>query len=62
MNAIVIVFMPAGDSQPLSEQMAARPIVDLLPASVSLPATLQSDQATPPLWTWFIENPRRCGA
>jgi hypothetical protein len=62
MNTIVIVFMPARDSQPMSQQTAARPAVDLLPASASFLAPPELDQGTPPLWTWFIENPRRCGA
>jgi hypothetical protein len=61
MNAIVIVFMPARDSQPLPEQTAARSVADLLPASASFAASPELDQHTPPFWTWFIENPRRCG-
>jgi hypothetical protein len=61
MNAIVVVFMPARDGQPPSEQTAARPVVDLLPASPSFPATPEPDQGTQPFWTWFIENPRRYG-
>jgi hypothetical protein len=64
MNAIVFVVMPASDSQRLAEQVA-----DLLPAAGSSkhtkasPATTsEPDQAAPPFWTWFIENPSRCDA
>jgi hypothetical protein len=64
MNAIVFVVMPASDSQRLAEQ-----VVDLLPTGqdsnhtkASLAANSEPDQTTPPFWTWFIENPRRCGA
>jgi hypothetical protein len=64
MNAIVFVVMPASDSQRLAEQ-----VVDLLPTGegsnhtkASLATTSEPDQTTPPFWTWFIENPRRCGA
>jgi hypothetical protein len=63
MNAIVFVVMPASDSQRLTEQ-----VVDLLPTGggsnhtkASLPQISEPDQTTPPFWTWFIENPRRCG-
>jgi hypothetical protein len=63
MNAIVFVVMPASDSQRLAEQ-----VVDLLPTGegsnhtkASPPTTSEPDQTTPPFWTWFIENPRRCG-
>jgi hypothetical protein len=64
MNAIVFVVMPASDSQRLAEQ-----VVDLLPTGegskhtkASPSATSAPDHSTPPFWTWFIENPRRCGA
>ena len=64
MNAIVFVVMPASESQRLAEQ-----VVDLLPTGggsnhtkARRPATSEPDQTSPPFWTWFIENPRRCGA
>jgi hypothetical protein len=64
MNAIVFVVMPASDSQRLAEQVA-----ELLPTGggsndtkASLRTTSEPDQTNPPFWTWFIENPRRCGA
>jgi hypothetical protein len=64
MNAIVFVVVPASDSQRLAEQVA-----DLLPpgegsnhTKASLAPTSQPDETTPPMWTWFIENPRRCVA
>jgi hypothetical protein len=62
MNAIVVVLIPGRNTEPLSAQTGARPIADLLPPSVSVPATAEPDQASPPLWTWFVENPRHYGA
>ena len=70
MNATVIVFMPGRDSQSLTEQASVLPVVDTLPpqsaesdnTGADLRQTSSRDQATPPFWTWFIENPRRCGA
>jgi hypothetical protein len=61
MNAIVFVVMPARESQPLAEQAAARPVIDLLPPAASSPRISEPDQTTPPFWTWFIQNPRPIG-
>jgi hypothetical protein len=64
MNAIVFVVTPASDSHRLAEQ-----VTDLVQTGrgskhtkASLAQTSEPDETTPPLWTWFIENPRRCGA
>jgi hypothetical protein len=69
MSAIVIVSMPAPEGQLVTEQAAALRVVDPLPQSTEsdntraeLPEASNRDQMTPPFWTWFIENPRRCGA
>lgn len=67
MDAIVIVFMPTRDSRPGSEEVAALRVVNLQPPRSGLEnaktALLDnSEQTTPPFWTWFIENPRSCGA
>ena len=70
MDAIVIVFMPGHDGQLVTEQASTRRMVDLLPpqgthsdnTGADFRETSNCDQTTPPLWTWFIENPRRCGA
>ena len=69
MSAIVIVFMPGHDGQLVTEQSAALCGVDALSPSTKsdntgadLRESSNRDQMNPPLWTWFIENPRRCGA
>ena len=62
MNAIVFVLMPTRDNEPPAEQAAARPAIDRLPPAASSPERPERDQTTPPFWTWFIENPRRCDA
>ena len=56
MNAIVVVFTPASDSQPQRGQLVAAlqsgtPKMDFHPIP-------KVDRANPPFWTWFIENPR----
>lgn len=68
MNAIVIVFMQGSDGQLITDQGAARRVVDLLPqgtysdnTKAGLRHTADPDQVTPPFWTWFIENPPRRG-
>ncbi len=69
MSAIVVVFMSGRDDRSLTEQASPVSVVDLLPqetysdnTKADLRQTSNSDQMTPPLWTWFIENPCRCGA
>jgi hypothetical protein len=69
MNAMVIVFIPARNGQPVTEQVSPLRAVDFLPqgtysdnAKAGLHQSSEREQTTPPFWTWFIENPRPCGA
>jgi hypothetical protein len=67
MNAIVIVFTPGHDAQPVTEQVTAARMVGPLPPPATdsdntradRRQTSNRDQTPPPFWTWFIENPRR---
>jgi hypothetical protein len=65
MNAIVFVFMPAHDGEVASEKAGAVRSAEMISLSVGSGGAKQNllgissrDAATPPLWTWFIENPR----
>jgi hypothetical protein len=61
MNAIVFVVVPATDSQRLAEQVAN--LLSTGEGSSHTKASLApTPEPTPPMWTWFIENPRRCVA
>jgi hypothetical protein len=68
MNAIVIVLVPTQDGQPLTEQAGvARGLdiwrsVDQDNGNADVGKTSSRRETTPPFWTWFIENPRSCGA
>jgi hypothetical protein len=69
MNAIVIVLVPTEEGQPLTEQAGSVPGLEVWQWRVDRdggnadPGDTSSRQQTiPPFWTWFIENPRSCGA
>jgi hypothetical protein len=68
MNAILIVLVPARDGQSLTEQAGAARGLDLWRSvdqdngNADGRKASSRKQTTPPFWTWFIENPRRCGA
>lgn len=69
MNAIMIVLVPGHDSQPLTEQAGAMPglevwqwRIDRENGKTDRGETSRRLPSPPPFWTWFIENPRRCGA
>jgi hypothetical protein len=67
MDAIVVVFMPTRDSRPGSEELVALRVVnpEQPRSGFENPKTAlldTSERTTPPFWTWFIENPRSCGA
>ena len=69
MNAIVIVLVPTQAGQPLTEQAGAVPGLDVWWWRVGqdngdgdVRKTASRKKATPPFWTWFIENPRSCSA
>jgi len=69
MNAIVIVLVPTPEGQPSTEQAGAVPgleiwqwRVDQDNGNAGLRETSSRQETAPPFWTWFIENPRRCGA
>jgi hypothetical protein len=69
MNAIVIVLVPTQDGQPLTEQAGVVPGLDIWQwrvgqdnGNTDLRKTSSRKEVTPPFWTWFIENPRSCGA
>jgi hypothetical protein len=56
MNAIVIVFIPKEEprAMTMAKRLQAQPETKI----VELPQR----EKTSPLWTWFIENPRRQAA
>ena len=69
MKAIVIVFMPARNEEAATEQsLALRSAgtsqlpTNLAHAQDRFPQLPDSNQTTPPFWTWFIENPRHASA
>ncbi len=69
MNAIFVVFVPTQDDQLLTEKAVALPGIETLRRYLDSRGTRTSplrpsdrDRLTPPLWTWFIENPRNCRA
>jgi hypothetical protein len=69
MNAIVIALVPTQDGQPLTEQAGAVPSLDVWwwrvgqdKGNAGLPKAVDGKETIPPFWTWFIENPRSCGA
>jgi hypothetical protein len=69
MNAIVIVLVPTQEGQPSTEQAAVAPGLEVWQCRVDqdngnagLGETSSGQQRIPPFWTWFIENPRTCGA
>jgi hypothetical protein len=67
MKAILVVCVPVCQVNVSSEKAAAQPNLDWFQSS-DRPGTaitkarreaLEREQATPPFWTWFVENPRR---
>lgn len=68
MNTIAIVLVPTPNGQPSTEQAGAVPGLDIWHYRVGqngnadLRETSSPTQTAPPFWTWFIENPRNCGA
>jgi hypothetical protein len=69
MNANVIALVPRQDGQPLTEQAGAVPDLDVWwwrvgqeDGNADPPKTSSRKESIPPFWTWFIENPRSCGA
>jgi hypothetical protein len=69
MNAILIVLVPMQEGQPSTEQADTVPGRDIWwwrvgqnNGNADLRKTSSRKEATPPFWTWFIENPRTCGA
>jgi hypothetical protein len=64
---MMVVFIPTRDGQLPAEQSAGNVSRrEVLPRSTNstnaTPRNSESDQKALPLWTWFIENPRSCGA
>jgi hypothetical protein len=49
MKAIVVIFFRIREAKTSEEQ---------LPRALPAPATSSESAGTPPLWTWFIQNPR----
>jgi len=68
MNAILIVLVPARNGQSLAEQAGAARDLDVWwfgdqnNGIEDVRKGSSRKQTTPPFWTWFIENPRSCGA
>jgi hypothetical protein len=68
MKAIVIVFIrprerPLLLEQPLGGHLeTGQENSSRQSESAGLNETSRRDEMTLPFWTWFIENPRRCGA
>jgi hypothetical protein len=69
MNAVVIVFRPARDGRvfpaPANVERGldiSRRDRDLDKAKTDLCNNSGRNQTNPAFWTWFIENPRSCGA
>lgn len=69
MKAIVLVFIPPRDVRLLPEEALGVRNLDTGQGNMSwqsakadLSKTSSSDEVTPPFWTWFVENPRHCGA
>jgi hypothetical protein len=66
MKAILAVCVPICHVDLSSEKTAASPNLDRCGSSVSSGTGItkarldlpEPEQATPPFWTWFIENPR----
>jgi hypothetical protein len=69
MNALVILLVPTPDGQPSTEQAGAVPALEVWQwradqnkGKAGFLDSSSRQQTPPPFWTWFIENPRRCGA
>jgi hypothetical protein len=70
MKAILVVCVPVCHVDVSSEKAAAQPNLDCFQSSARLGTGItearressEREQATPPFWTWFIENPRAGGA
>jgi len=68
MKAVVIIFIRPRERLLLPEQPFGGRLetwqgnISWQAANAGLKETSRRDEMTLPFWTWFIENPRRCGA
>ena len=70
MKAILVVCVPVCHVNVSPEKAAAKPNLDCFRSSDRPGIAItkagrearEREQATPPFWTWFIENPRTGGA